>query len=289
MKQHPVAVGRLTTLKLLAQRFTVATLVVASFALMLWGKADTMLSESARVAVSDVTAPILNAMSQPASTAADFVSEVRELATLRQENARLSAENQSLLHWQTMARQLEVENRLLKTQMNYVSDPDPSFITTRVVGDMGGAYVHSMLVNAGARDGVRKGQAAVAGEMLVGRVMEVGERSARILLLTDINSHLPVLMENSRAKAILIGDNSDRPRLSYISQNAVAEPGERVVTSGHGGAFPPGIPVGVVVSVHDGVARVEPFVHRHRLEYVTIIDYGLAGILQAELGGGTTR
>jgi rod shape-determining protein MreC len=110
----------------------------------------------------------------------------------------------------------------------------------------------------------------------------VGLRSARFLLLTDINSHLPVMLEGSRAKAILTGDNSDRPRLNYLSPSSNASPGDRVVTSGHGGVFPPGMPIGVISSVQDGIARVEPFVHRHQLEYVTVVDYGLAGILPSD-------
>jgi rod shape-determining protein MreC len=235
-----------------------------------------------RLAVSDAVVPILDVMSRPAGTIAEVVSAVRELATLRAENVRLREENANLMHWQTLARQLDNENRSLRGQLNFVPDPDPSFVTARVVGDTGGAFVHSMLVNSGAREGIRKGQAVIAGEFLVGRIAEVGQRSARVLLLTDINSHIPVLLESSRAKAILTGDNSDRPRLNYLSPNANATPGDRVISSGHGGAFPPGVPIGVVSSVQDGVVRVEPFIHRYQLEFVTVVDYGLAGIMPSD-------
>jgi rod shape-determining protein MreC len=282
VKQHSGAMGRLATLRLLAQRFAFLSLVMASFALMLLGKADTLLVERIRVAVSDTVAPVLDVMARPAGTIADVVSAVHDLAALRAENVRLREENTKLMHWQTLARQLDNENRALRSQLNFMPDPDASFITTRVIGDTGGAFVHSMLINAGSRDGVRKGQAVIAGEVLVGRIAEVGLRSARVLLLTDINSHIPVVIEGSRAKAILTGDNSDRPRLAYLSRNTNAAPGDRVVTSGHGGAFPPGMPIGVISSVQDGLVRVEPFIHRHQLEYVTVVDYGLPGILPSD-------
>ena len=282
MKQHSGALGRLATLRQLAQRFTFLALAIASFGLMLLGKADTVLVERMRLAISDTVVPILDVMSRPAGTIADVVSGVRELATLRAENVRLREENANLMHWQTLARQLDNENRSLRGQLNFVPDPDPSFVTTRVVGDTGGAFVHSMLVNSGAREGIRKGQAVIAGEFLVGRIAEVGQRSARVLLLTDINSHIPVLIESSRAKAILTGDNTDRPKLNYLSANSNAAPGDRVVSSGHGGAFPPGVPIGVVSSVQDGIVRVEPFIHRYQLEYVTVVDYGLAGIMPSD-------
>jgi rod shape-determining protein MreC len=78
------------------------------------------------------------------------------------------------------------------------------------------------------------------------------------------------------------GENTDRPRLNYLSPNAVVQPGDRVVTSGDGGAFPPGLPVGVVSSVQDGVARVELLAHRYQLEYVAVIDYGLPGVIDTD-------
>jgi rod shape-determining protein MreC len=210
------------------------------------------------------------------------VNAVHDLAALRAENVRLAEENARLMHWQTVARELDNENKALRGQLNYTPDPDSAFITARVIGDTGGSFVHSMLLNAGTREGVRKGQAVIAGENLAGRVAEVGDRTARILLLTDINSHIPVVIEGTRAKAILSGDNSDRPRLNYLSPNSNAAVGNRIVTSGHGGAFPPGMPVGVIASIQDGVVRVEPFVHRYQLEYVAVVDYGLPGVLPSD-------
>lgn len=286
MKQHSGTLGRLATLKLLAHRFAYVSLAMGAFALMLLGKADTALVERAREQVADAVAPILDVMSRPAGAIAEVVGTVRDLAMLRSENARLREENSRLMHWQAVARQLDNENRILHTQLNFIPDPDPSFISTRVIGDTGGAFVHSVLINSGSHDGVRKGQAVVVGEALVGRVIEVGQHSARVLLLADINSHIPVMLEASRSKAVLTGDNSDRPRLNYLSLNANASAGDRVVTSGHGGVFPPGLLVGVVSSVQDGVARVEPFIQRYALEYVTVVDYGLAGILPSDTASG---
>jgi len=282
VSKHPGMVGRLATLRLLAQRFAFLTLVLASFALMLLGKADTIVVERLRMLIDDGISPVLQVLSRPASAVAGVVNAVHDLAALRAENVRLAEENARLMHWQTVARELDNENKALRGQLNYSPDPDSAFISARVIGDTGGAFVHSMLISAGGREGVRKGQAVIAGENLVGRIAEVGDRSARILLLTDINSHIPVIIEGTRAKAILSGDNSDRPRLAYLSPNSNAAVGNRIVTSGHGGAFPPGMPVGVIASIQDGIVRVEPFVHRYQLEYVTVVDYGLPGVLPSD-------
>jgi rod shape-determining protein MreC len=283
VKQHPGMVGRLATLRLLAQRFAFLALVLASFALMLLGKADTIVVERLRVLLDDGVSPVLQVLSRPASAVASVVNAVHDLAALRAENVRLAEENARLMHWQTVARELDNENKALRSQLNYVPDPDSAFISARVIGDTGGAFGHSMLLNAGSREGVRKGQAVIAGENLAGRITEVGDRTARLLLLTDINSHIPVVIEGTRAKAILSGDNSDRPRLEYLAPNNNPAVGNRIVTSGHGGVFPPGMPVGVIASIQpDGIVRVEPFVHRYQLEYVAVVDYGLPGVLPSD-------
>jgi rod shape-determining protein MreC len=158
-------------------------------------------------------------------------------------------------------------------------DPPLGFVTGRVVANSGGSFVHSVLVLAGSGDGAAKGHVAVAAEGLVGRVTEIGERAARVLLLTDMNSNVPVVLERGRERAIAAGDNSRRLRLLFLAPAAQPQIGDRIVTSGHGGVFPPGIPVGAVVGFRDGVALVQPFVEAARLEYVRLVDYGLGGIL----------
>lgn len=282
MKQHAGTTGRLAVFRSALQRFTFFLLVVLSLALMLVGRADTRLVERFRVGIIDGVAPVLDVLARPAVVVADVATNIRELAQLRAENERLRQENQRLLHWQTVARRLEGEMRVLRDQMALVADPPARYVTARVVGDVGGSFVHAMVVGAGRQHGVEKGQAVVAGDVLVGRVVEVGEKAARVVLLTDMNSRVPVLVESNRAKAILAGDNTARPLLNYLAENISVTPGDRVVTSGHGGAFPPGIPVGVVASVGEEAVRVEPFMERHRLEFVTIVDYRFPGVEDGE-------
>ncbi len=119
----------------------------------------------------------------------------------------------------------------------------------------------------------------VSDEALVGRIAGVAQRSARVLLLTDLNSRIPVFVGPSRTRAILAGDNTAKPKLVYLAPDAVVSPGNLIVTSGHGGVFPAGIPVGIVKSVAESEIRAEPYVDRERLEFLRVIDYGLTGIL----------
>ncbi len=113
----------------------------------------------------------------------------------------------------------------------------------------------------------------VNGDGLVGRIVEAGRNSARVLLLTDLNARIPVVIESTRVSAILAGDNTDRQRLIFMPDNARVSPGDRIVTSGRGEMLPAGLPIGTVVSVADGVARVQPFADWHTLEYVRVLDF----------------
>lgn len=268
-------------LRSLAQRSAFLLLLLGAVGLMLWGKTDPQIFERARTAVTDVTAPLMDVISRPATTAETLVEEGRDLLRIRAENARLQLANERLLQWEAVARRLEHENEQLRQLLNFRRADAQRYITGRVIG-FGGSFVRALLINVGGERGVAKGQAAVSGEGLLGRVAEVGERSSRVLLITDLNSRIPVVIEETRVRAILAGDNTSQPRLIYLSANSDLEVGQRVVTSGHGGAFPPGVPVGRVSAVGDAGVRVTPFADPDRLEFVELMDFGLGGILDEE-------
>ncbi len=265
--------------KAAAQRLALPVLILVSVTMIVLGKADLLFFDRARVALADFVAPILDAVARPVATLADGVRHAENVAEVYRENTRLREENSRLLHWQQAALQLQADNRELRNLTKLVPENTASFTSARVVADSGGAFVRNVLVDAGRRDGVARGQAAVTGEGLVGRVAEIGERTARILLLTDLNSHVPVMLEASHERAMLDGDNSDQPRLVYLQPKTTAKVGDRIVTSGSGGVFAPGLPVGIVAAVDGGLVRVEPFAELTRLDMVRIIDSGLAGVL----------
>ncbi|CAO3419674.1 rod shape-determining protein MreC [Azospirillum doebereinerae] len=264
-------------LRALAQRFSFLLLVFASIALMMVGKIESVSVDSARARVTDAFAPILDAISRPAATAARVIESAVEVENAFDENQRLKAENARLLQWKQAALRLETENASLRTLLRVTPEPSVSFITARVIATPGSSFVRTLVVTAGRRDGVRKGQAALAGAGLVGRVIEVGEWSSRVLLLTDINARVPVVLESSRQRAVLAGDNSDQAKLLYLPPESPVQVGERVVTSGHGGLFPPGLPVGVVTSASERGVRVLPNADLSRVEHLRLVDFGLPG------------
>lgn len=256
-------------------RLTLPVLVVASFGLMLLGKADALLAERARIVLADGLAPIYAFLSGPLGQAHRAVAEVGELWAMREENARLRAENETLRRWQSIALALDAENQRLKAALHWIPDPEASFVTARVVADAGGVYAKAALLSLGPNHGIRKGQIALDERGFVGRVTEVGARTARVLLITDLNSRIPVMLEGSHAHALLVGANGPRPRLQYWPEGVTPQEGERVVTSAEANAFPANLPVGIVHYSGSGAPEVEPAAMLQRLEVVRIFDYGL--------------
>ena len=280
MAERPRQIFRVdASIRTLAQRFLYLGLVGAAFSLMLLGKADVLLVDRMRAHVTDAVAPILDFASRPIASAKEMINEVRAMAALKSENDRLLQERARLLQWQAVARKLEAENIALRNLLNFKSGGEASFISARVIADAGGAFAHSIVLNIGKRNGVQNGQAVVTGDGLVGRVAIVGSRSTRVLLVTDLNSRIPVLIESTRTRAILAGNNSDQPKLIRLPPNARVPLGDRIVTSGHAGVFPPGIPIGVVANVSDKGITIQPFAIRNTLEYIRVINYGLEGKL----------
>jgi rod shape-determining protein MreC len=273
------------------QRTTPTLLVVLAMAIVLVGKADQAIFEPLRIRMNDAAAPVLEALSQPLSAAGAAVERMRGMAGLYQENLRLADENRKLLQWQQVALKLSAENEAMRGLLKVVPETGMSYVTARLIGNSGGGYMRTVMVNAGADQGAARGQAAIAEGGLIGRLTEVGSRAARVLLITDLNSRIPVVIPTSRMRAVLAGDNSDRPHLVFASEPKAIKIGDRVVTSGDGGVFPPGLPVGIVAALDQGSARIEPYAELGTLDYVLLVDYGLTGGLPtpAPAGRGQDR
>jgi rod shape-determining protein MreC len=259
-------------------KLTLPVLVAASFGLLLVGKADTLLEERARVALGDSLVPIYLVLSEPLARVRAAVTEISDLWDMRAENARLREENTRLRQWQATALALDAEDRRLQAALHWVPDPAAAFVTARVVADAGGVYAKAVLLALGPNHFIRRGEIALDQSGLVGRVTEVGTRTARVLLITDLNSRVPVILEPSGGHAIMTGTNGPRPRLLYWSDGAPPREGERVVTSPEADAFPANLPVGTVRFSAANIPEVQPTAQLDRLEVVRIFDYGLNGM-----------
>lgn len=261
----------------LTHRFSFLLFIFLALGLLILGRVQPVLVEGARAHAVDSIAPLLDAISRPMMATETAIGNAKTYLSLRAENERLRASNAQLHQWQNAVVTLQNENHELHSLLHFKTEPGLAYISARVIADTGGAFVRGLIVTAGKVDGVREGMAAMTGDGLIGRVVEVGSWSSRVLLITDLNSRIPVTISGSNDRAILAGDNSAQPKLLYLPQDAVLASGARVITSGHGGVFPPNLPIGAVTETSHGVYTIVPMADLGRINYVRLVDFNLKG------------
>ena len=263
----------ITPSRQLLARGSFSLMVIAALSMMVMGRGENSATSRLRLAVTDIFTPVISAVSAPLDALAGAGNWVGEMGNLRAENIALKNANVLLLKWQEAAKNMQAENASLRELLKVVPDKKTSYITAKIVSDVGGVYGHSALVNGGKNQGIKKEQPVVNERGLVGRIVDVGENSAHALLLNDINSRVPVIGEKAQEKAILVGNNNSLPSLSYLPADSRVEVGERIITSGDGGIFPRGIAVGIVESIDKGIVRVRLFSDNVASEYISVVDY----------------
>lgn len=266
-------------------RLILPLLVALSCGLLVVSQIDRPLTAWLRGTLADRLVPVYVLLHRPVDAWRELSAEAAGLMHLEAENRRLRAENDELHSWYQAGVALAYENRALKANLHWLPDPAPHYVTTRAVADTGGIYGRAVLLAAGSEQGLRKNQVAVDADGLVGRVSELGARSARVLLITDLASHVPVTLDGSHVSAMLVGSNALMPRLMYYPDEVHPEEGERVVTSSEANAFPAGLPVGTVhyVSPHEPV--VLPAARLDRVDLLRIFDYGMSYVTPPEVPG----
>jgi rod shape-determining protein MreC len=199
---------------------------------------------------------------------------------LKQEHAQLKEENEKLKWQLQMLHPLQHENAVLRQTLHIPSFNKYGHLTARILSTPYDGMHHFFLVAAGKKEGLEKDQAVVVGEGVVGRLERVGRSLSRVLLLNDTHSRIPVMTSTSEQRAILAGDGNFLPALVYVEDSRKIQQGEKVVTSGLGGIFPPGLSVGIVDEISNGKVRVRPFVSFRSLEWVHILQNNPDGFLE---------
>lgn len=246
-------------------------LVFVLFAIFLLWRIDSPRVERVRAQVVDAVVPNMEWALVPVTRAAELIESAQSYARLAEQNQELRRELQRMKAWKEAAVQLEEENARLLDLNNVRLDARLSYVTGRVLTDSGSPFRQSVLLNVGARDGLVDGWAAMDGLGLVGRISGTGQQTARVILLTDASSRIPVTVQPSGQRAILSGDNTARPPLAFLEEPEAIRPGDRVVSSGDGGVFPAGLLVGAVVSGADGRLRVQLSADYERLRFLRVL------------------
>ena len=223
--------------------------------------------------------PVLSFASGPVSTFHTAMDNISLHLNVVKENKLLMDENLILKRWKETAATLQHENKKLRSLLHFPQVKNKVFTTSRIIAISSGPFYQGALIEGGIDQGLVKGNVVVSGQGLLGRIDKVGKNFSSVLLVTDLNSKIPVVIKSSKIKAILAGDNSEKTYLFYAPQNAEIKVGEEIITSGHGGVFPYGIPVGKVSGFYDGIYHIIPHVRVEDVGFVRVVDYGLNGVI----------
>ncbi len=237
---------------------------------IIW-RIDSPRVEQFRMAVIDRVVPSFDWAMRPVARGMALAENFRSYARIVEQNQELRRELQQMRAWREAALQLEQRNAQLLDLNQVRLGPQLTHVTGVVMADSGSPFRKSVLLNVGARDGVHDGWAVMDGLGLAGRIAGLGQRTSRVVLLTDTASAVPVVVQPSGQRAMLIGDNSAFPILEFIESPDDLRPGDRVISSDDGGVFPAGILVGEVVATSDRRLRVRISADYGRLEFLRVL------------------
>jgi rod shape-determining protein MreC len=230
-----------------------------------------------RAGVDTVLAPIGGVLAAPVrwvGGASDFIGGYFNAVS---ENRRLRRQVAELEPWRDQAIALKNVNARYEAMLGLRTEPPVAMATARSVSESRGPFANARLLDAGSSKGVRIGNPVINEHGLVGRVVGTTGGVSRMLLVTDVASRVPVLVDRTDARAILTGDGSGNPRLEFVRGVGSIQAGDRILTSGDGGGVPRGVPIGVAARGIDGTWRVKLFSDRGAIDYVRIMlfeDFG---------------
>lgn len=215
--------------------------------LVLLGKAQSGLFDRARMSMTDWMQPVLSVAHAPLVQFDRWVGSVDELFSVYQENLRLKDENARLRQWRNVAVVMQDRVKRYQSLLHAVPDPGVNSVLARVIGRANRPFLETMILDAGSSHNIKPGQAVVDARGMIGRIYLAGSRTSWVILLTDLNSRIPVSISPGNRQAIMVGDNTAMPTLDTLSQIVTLRAGDQIVSSGDGGLLPPGLPIGTVV------------------------------------------
>lgn len=235
--------------------------IALAIVLVLLGKAQSGLLDQARVHITDMMAPLLRTVRAPVAGFDRFMGSVSEIFSVYEQNLKLKEENARLRQWRNVAVTLQGRVRRYQTLLHAVPDPQMNAVLARVIGRANRPFLQTMILDAGRDNHALPGQAVVDARGMIGRIYLTGARTSWVILLTDLNSRIPVTISTASGasgniQAMMTGDNSAYPTLDMVSRTFTLHEGDQVTSSGDGGLLPSGLPIGTVVSDNRGGWRV---------------------------------
>jgi len=251
------------------QRFSLLALAILSIVFLLVEKIETKPLDYFRSIIKDTIYRGSALVSLPAEGLSSIAEFSSKHIRIYNEYEQLKEENILLKNNISQSDYLKLENKQLRKLIEEDADTEDNFVSARVMLDKKSPYLNSFIINSGSNKEIKNGKAVLDGKNFIGRIVDVNFFSSRVLLISDLNSKIPVIVEPSGNHAILSGRGSKNAILEYLPENHKTNDGDAVFTSGKEGIFKPGIPIGEVKLVEDRV-EVLFFSNLNQISFVNI-------------------
>lgn len=264
---------RLSQFRLFLRKLVLTLIAFCAFGLVFFNKAGNQNFDKNQDILSTVLYPIVRVIQLPADGVYLACQKIKDIVLVYNENTLLKQKVQKFDELQNKLYALDAQNRLLSEMLFYTPPVGASFVTAKVIAGEGDGFSHSLVAYVPEKENVRKGQVVLYKDAVIGRVDRVRGPYVRIMLISDINSKIPVVIERTRDKGILSGNNTSSLSLLFTATNADIRPMDRVVTSGVGGVFPSDLLIGYVSKASPSFVEVLPAHEIEKAEYVKIVRY----------------
>lgn len=274
MKRQKVLFLKQNYILRILKNFMFAGLFAIALLLILVHKIDLGIISGLSKSILYITAPLIHVSTLPAVGISSLYKKTSEFLNVYEENERLKKENEQLYLLKNQIRALKSENKNLKDLLHHFDTPNTKSYTAYIIAENGNAFSNSLIIYIGQnQDKIKQGYAVVNSKGLIGRIELVSGNYAKVSLITDINSKIPVVSAKSRDRGILLGQNKKELSLIFTPLLAELHDGDMLVTSGIGGGLPPDIPVAKINKVTLDKITASPLFNPSKIEIVKIIAY----------------
>ena len=251
------------------QRFSLFVLIILSTLLIFVETIETKPLNIIRSFVKDVIYRSAAIVSFPIKNINDFTDFVDNHLNLYSNYNELIKEHDELRNNIYKTDFLKLENSQLRKLIEEQTESSSNLVSARVMLDKQSPYLNSFVISIGGNKNIKNGMAVLDGKNFIGRTVDVNFFSSRVLLVSDLNSKIPILSEPSGSHAILSGHGTDEPTLEYLSENHGVQNGDKIYTSGKEGIFSPGIPIGEV-KIEKDIVNVLLFSDLSQITFVNV-------------------
>jgi rod shape-determining protein MreC len=252
------------------QRFSLFALVIISLLLIFAETIETKPLNVVRSFFKDTIYRVSVLVSMPGKSFSSFSQSVEKHFNLYKNYNEIKKENDELRNIISKSDFLELQENQLEKLIQEQKGTSANIVNARVLIDKQSPYLNSFVINIGTNKNIKNGMAVLSKENFIGRIVDVNYFSSRVLLITDLNSKIPVILEPSGYHGILSGHGANKPSIDYLPANLNISDGDIIYTSGKEGIFSAGIPIAEAL-LKDDLVEASLFVDLNQITFVSVV------------------